>query len=216
MFDVDADPRALELALRDSAVLQPLIQRWPGQRLPGAWDWLRARRARGARPAGQRRRGAHARRTCRGDPRHAVRGRCSGRIERAVPNTGTSRRRTARTARHHACARGDERKYQNITTNEELEQKLNANDNIFVLDVREAAEFAFNHIPNAHSIPLGELDERFVELNKDVEIYVICRTGSRSDFAAQKLVEGIGKVFNVVPGMSEWIGKTIGLQKMHS
>jgi AraC family transcriptional regulator of adaptative response / DNA-3-methyladenine glycosylase II len=38
MFDVDADPRALELALRDSALLQPLIQRWPGQRLPGAWD----------------------------------------------------------------------------------------------------------------------------------------------------------------------------------
>jgi AraC family transcriptional regulator of adaptative response / DNA-3-methyladenine glycosylase II len=38
MFDVDADPRALELALRDRALLQPLIQRWPGQRLPGAWD----------------------------------------------------------------------------------------------------------------------------------------------------------------------------------
>lgn len=111
----------------------------------------------------------------------------------------------------------NERKYQNVTTNEELEQKLNANDNIFVLDVREAAEFAFNHIPNAHSIPLGELDERIVELNKDVETYVICRTGSRSDFAAQKLVEkGFGKVINVVPGMSEWSGKTIGLQKMHS
>jgi AraC family transcriptional regulator of adaptative response / DNA-3-methyladenine glycosylase II len=38
MFDVDADPRALELALRDSALLKPLARRWPGQRLPGAWD----------------------------------------------------------------------------------------------------------------------------------------------------------------------------------
>jgi len=38
MFDVDADPRALELALRDSALLKPLVRRWPGQRLPGAWD----------------------------------------------------------------------------------------------------------------------------------------------------------------------------------
>jgi AraC family transcriptional regulator of adaptative response / DNA-3-methyladenine glycosylase II len=38
MFDVDEDPRALELALRDSALLKPLARRWPGQRLPGAWD----------------------------------------------------------------------------------------------------------------------------------------------------------------------------------
>ena len=38
MFDVDADPRALELALRGSALLKPLVRRWPGQRLPGAWD----------------------------------------------------------------------------------------------------------------------------------------------------------------------------------
>ena len=38
MFDVDADPRALGAAFRRSEVLGPLIKRWPGQRLPGAWD----------------------------------------------------------------------------------------------------------------------------------------------------------------------------------
>lgn len=38
MFDVDADPRALALALRGDPLLKPLIRRWPGQRLPGAWD----------------------------------------------------------------------------------------------------------------------------------------------------------------------------------
>ncbi len=38
MFDVDADPRALATAFRRSALLRPLIRRWPGQRLPGAWD----------------------------------------------------------------------------------------------------------------------------------------------------------------------------------
>ena len=38
MFDVDADPRALAQALRGSALLKPLLKRWPGQRLPGAWD----------------------------------------------------------------------------------------------------------------------------------------------------------------------------------
>lgn len=38
MFDVDADPRALASALRRDPLLKPLIRRWPGQRLPGAWD----------------------------------------------------------------------------------------------------------------------------------------------------------------------------------
>jgi AraC family transcriptional regulator of adaptative response / DNA-3-methyladenine glycosylase II len=38
MFDVDADPRALAAAFKRSELLQPLIKRWPGQRLPGAWD----------------------------------------------------------------------------------------------------------------------------------------------------------------------------------
>ncbi|MEO7431156.1 MAG: AlkA N-terminal domain-containing protein, partial [Dokdonella sp.] len=38
MFDVDADPRAIAAAFRRSTLLKPLIRRWPGQRLPGAWD----------------------------------------------------------------------------------------------------------------------------------------------------------------------------------
>ncbi|WP_026583160.1 sulfurtransferase TusA family protein [Bacillus sp. J33] len=107
-----------------------------------------------------------------------------------------------------------ERKHPHVTSNEELEQKLDALDNIVVLDVREAAEYAFNHIPNAVSIPLGELEERLSELNKDDQIYVVCRTGSRSDLAAQKLTEnGFSNVINVVPGMSAWTGKTNTLNK---
>lgn len=38
MFDVDADPRDLADVFRRSELLGPLIRRWPGQRLPGAWD----------------------------------------------------------------------------------------------------------------------------------------------------------------------------------
>ncbi len=38
MFDVDADPRALATAFRRSELMKPLLRRWPGQRLPGAWD----------------------------------------------------------------------------------------------------------------------------------------------------------------------------------
>ncbi|HET6546686.1 MAG TPA: AlkA N-terminal domain-containing protein [Rhodanobacteraceae bacterium] len=38
MFDVDADPAAIARVLRRDALLGPLVRRWPGQRLPGAWD----------------------------------------------------------------------------------------------------------------------------------------------------------------------------------
>lgn len=107
-----------------------------------------------------------------------------------------------------------ERKHPDVVTNDELEKKLAANEAIVVLDVRESAEYAFNHIPNAISIPLGELETRMNEINQDQEIYIVCRTGNRSDLAAQKLSEnGFSNVLNVVPGMSEWTGKTNSLNK---
>ncbi|MGM9926040.1 MAG: sulfurtransferase TusA family protein [Bacillus sp. (in: firmicutes)] len=99
----------------------------------------------------------------------------------------------------------EEKKYPHVINNEQLQEKLQAGGDAVVLDVREAAEFAFNHIPGAVSIPLGELENRLDELNKEDEIFVVCRTGSRSDMAAQKLAaNGFGKVVNVIPGMSEW------------
>ncbi|MFF2876065.1 sulfurtransferase TusA family protein [Gottfriedia sp. NPDC057991] len=102
-----------------------------------------------------------------------------------------------------------EKQHQNVVTNDELDKRLKSNKNMIILDVREAAEYAFNHILNAISIPLGELEERLHELKKETEIYVICRTGSRSDLAAQKLTEsGFTNVWNVVPGMSLWTDET--------
>ncbi|MBP1917266.1 rhodanese-related sulfurtransferase/TusA-related sulfurtransferase [Lederbergia galactosidilyticus] len=77
-----------------------------------------------------------------------------------------------------------------------------------ILDVREAAEYAFGHIDGAKSIPMGELESRINELDQEQEIYVICRTGKRSDLAAQLLANnGFTKVYNVLPGMNEWHGK---------
>ncbi|MGV3463793.1 MAG: rhodanese-like domain-containing protein, partial [Heyndrickxia sp.] len=107
----------------------------------------------------------------------------------------------------------DEKKHPNVISNEDLDVKIKSNEGIGLLDVRESAEYAFNHIPSAISIPLGELKEKMDQLNKDDEIYVICRTGNRSDLAAQKLSEqGFTNVINVVPGMSEWSGKTINIK----
>jgi len=105
-----------------------------------------------------------------------------------------------------------EKKHPNVINNEELQAKMASNEKMVILDVREEAEYAFNHIPNAISIPLGELEGRLSELNKEDEIFVVCRTGSRSDLAAQKLAaNGFTKVVNVLPGMSKWAGDTASL-----
>ncbi|PEQ95004.1 hypothetical protein CN481_05890 [Bacillus sp. AFS006103] len=105
-----------------------------------------------------------------------------------------------------------EKKHPNVINNEDLEKKIAANENIVIIDVRESAEYAFNHIPSAISIPLGELEDRINEFNKQEEIIVVCRTGNRSDLAAQKLSDnGFANVINVVPGMIGWNGKTTGI-----
>ncbi|MBI0580959.1 sulfurtransferase TusA family protein [Neobacillus cucumis] len=89
----------------------------------------------------------------------------------------------------------------------ELLNKIKGNEEISVLDVREPAEYAFGHILGSINIPLGELEQRFEELNNTENLHVICRTGSRSDLAAQKLTEkGFKNVKNVVPGMKDWAG----------
>lgn len=104
--------------------------------------------------------------------------------------------------------------YPHIADNAQLEQKLQSDESIVVLDVREPAEYAFRHIPNAVSIPLGDIENRLGELNKQTEIYVICRTGTRSDMAAQKLAaNGFERVLNVVPGMSSWSGPTADMNE---
>ena len=91
-------------------------------------------------------------------------------------------------------------------TNEEAAEA--ANQGHLLIDVREAAEYAFGHIEGAVSIPLGELDERMNELDSKKDIYIICRTGKRSDLAAQKIAKaGYSNVYNVLPGMSNWKGE---------
>ncbi|PEL13947.1 sulfurtransferase TusA family protein [Bacillus sp. AFS017336] len=105
-----------------------------------------------------------------------------------------------------------EKKFENIISNDELNKKIQSEDTL-ILDVREEAEFVFNHIPNAVSIPLGELENRLTELNKDSEIYIVCRTGNRSDLAAQMLASnGFTNVYNVLPGMNEWSGETVSIR----
>lgn len=96
-----------------------------------------------------------------------------------------------------------EKTFEQTATNEEA-----VASGATILDVREAAEYAFGHIPGAKSMPMGELSTRMKELDPEQTIYVICRTGTRSDMAARQLADaGFKHIYNVLPGMSAYTGE---------
>jgi len=92
-------------------------------------------------------------------------------------------------------------------TPEELLAKLEANEEVQVIDVREVEEWNEGHIQQAKLIPLGFLPHRIDELDKDVSIVMVCRSGARSHRATEYLTEQGFDVANMVGGMLAWPGE---------
>lgn len=79
------------------------------------------------------------------------------------------------------------------------------NDGAVVLDVRENAEFAGGHLPNAKNIPNADLEKRAAELPSDKPVLVVCATGQRSGKAATVLRKlGREKVYCLDGGLGAW------------
>jgi adenylyltransferase/sulfurtransferase len=88
----------------------------------------------------------------------------------------------------------------------ELKRKLDAKEDVFVLDVREPHEVPIANI-GAPLIPVGELEKRMGELTaqKDREIVIHCRSGARSQKAALILKNaGFRQVENLAGGILAW------------
>tara|TARA_B110000263_G_scaffold140656_1_gene121961 strand:+ start:787 stop:1080 length:294 start_codon:yes stop_codon:yes gene_type:complete len=90
---------------------------------------------------------------------------------------------------------------------EEFQSKI-LNENTFVLDVRTEAEFygPLGHIDGAILIPIDELSLRIDELDeaKNKDIYVVCRSGNRSNVGKNILRENSFNAINVDGGMLAW------------
>ena len=75
----------------------------------------------------------------------------------------------------------------------------------YLVDVREPLEWAEARVNGATLIPLGSITERVAEIPADRTVYVICRSGGRSDRAAGWLrTQGVDAV-NVNGGTLAWI-----------
>jgi hypothetical protein len=59
-------------------------------------------------------------------------------------------------------------------TPQELKEKLDANEDVIVVDARSRKEYDSLHIPGALSIPLSEIEERHGELSQEREIVLYC------------------------------------------
>jgi rhodanese-related sulfurtransferase len=76
---------------------------------------------------------------------------------------------------------------------------------VYLLDVREPAEYARGHIPGAINLPQAELASRLDEVPHDQPIFVVCRSGERSRRSSQFLMQvGISTPVNVAGGTSAW------------
>jgi adenylyltransferase/sulfurtransferase len=94
-------------------------------------------------------------------------------------------------------------------TVEELKRKLDANEDIFVLDVREPHEYPIANL-GAPLIPVGSIEGRIGELaaQKNSEVIVHCRSGARSQKAALILKQaGFTNVSNLAGGILAWADK---------
>lgn len=92
---------------------------------------------------------------------------------------------------------------------DEAEAKLAAGAQL--IDVRQSYEWDAGHIDGAVHIPLEEMPVRASGLDRDREIVVACRTGSRSSFATAALREAGFAAFNLGGGLRAWVeaGKEI-------
>jgi hydroxyacylglutathione hydrolase len=90
-------------------------------------------------------------------------------------------------------------------TPEELDARRRQEPELFVLDVRQPAEWAEGHVPGAHHISGGELPRRLEEVPAGRRVAVYCGSGYRSSVAASLLRRsGYRDVCNVIGGFSGW------------
>ena len=83
--------------------------------------------------------------------------------------------------------------------------------NAVIIDVRTPEEFDISRIPNSINIdfynPQNFMQE-IEKLDKDISLYVYCRTGIRSSNSCQLMIElGFKNVYNLLGGIVEWNGE---------
>lgn len=97
----------------------------------------------------------------------------------------------------------------NDISQDELMQRIKANQAGLILDVRTPEEYAEGHVPGAKNIPHDQLGSRLAELDayKDKDIVLYCKSGRRAGIAANTLrAAGFSKLLHLDGDMNAWAG----------
>jgi adenylyltransferase/sulfurtransferase len=93
-------------------------------------------------------------------------------------------------------------------TVEELKSRLDGQDPVLLVDVREQREFEICRIPGSVLIPLGELPARLSELDGHTAMVIHCKSGARSAKAVALLHDaGYAQARNLQGGILAWIDR---------
>ena len=89
----------------------------------------------------------------------------------------------------------------------ELKERIDRGDPLVLVDVREPFERRMADLPDLGQIrlPVKEVPVRGSELDTNAEIVVYCRSGPRSAWATERLMEmGFKRVLNLRGGVMGW------------
>lgn len=104
---------------------------------------------------------------------------------------------------------------QNITT-KQMQEILAANPDAQFIDVRERDEYAEVHALGTKNLPMSELVDHLHEIDTAEDVYIICRSGGRSERVAQYLEQAQGAepehVYNILGGTIDWVEQDLPRQ----
>ena len=88
----------------------------------------------------------------------------------------------------------------------DLKRRMDAGEDIQLIDVRQPEEWAFAKIEGAKLIPLGEILNRVDEIDENRETVIHCKAGMRSANAVQALQRAgfKGDLKNLKGGITAW------------
>jgi rhodanese-related sulfurtransferase len=84
---------------------------------------------------------------------------------------------------------------------------LNETGQVYIIDIRAAADFANGHIANAHNVTVAGIVEHIktVDLTPYTKVAVVCYSGQTAGYATTLLrLMGYSKAFSLKWGMSSW------------
>jgi len=107
---------------------------------------------------------------------------------------------------------GFEAIYKSINA-DQLKQKIDNQEDITILDIREKEDYDKTHIKNAIHIPFEEVANRIKELPRNKELIIYDETGNRSKLIVESLTKkGFTQAINLINGYPDWQNKNYPIE----